>query len=91
MQTKTKIEKPRRLERGLPTTRVNVLRQQGGLRPLPEPDLLTIQQTMWKLSVGKEAIKWYVKQGILHPVRLSERRIRYSRAELERLLKEAGL
>ena len=66
MQTLVKTKnKPRR---GLPKTRVNYLRRAGGLRPLPEPDLLTIQEAMWKLNVTKETIKWYVKQNILHPV-----------------------
>lgn len=78
-------------ERGLPKQRVDSLRRLGGLRSLPEPDLLTIPQTMWKLNVAKETLKWYVKQGILRPVRLSARRVRFSRIELERLVKEAGL
>ena len=59
---------------------------------LPEPDLLTIQEVHVEvLNVTKETIKWYVKHEILHPVRLSARRIRFSRAELEHLVKEAGL
>ena len=77
------------LERGLPIPRVRALRRLGGLVPLPEPELLSMTETMWKLNICKATLKWYVKQGILHPVRLSARHLRYKRAELEQLLAEA--
>lgn len=49
-------------------------------------DLITTKQTAGVLEVHPETVKRYAKQGLLHPIRFSKRRMRFDRAEVLQFL-----
>jgi hypothetical protein len=65
-----------------PTRREAILRAaRGESRPLPG----TIREAAAILNSCPRTIERYVRRGLLHPIRISARRIRYDLREVERL------
>ncbi len=50
------------------------------------PALLTIEQVAVRLQVSSKSVRRYIKEGRLQVIRLSERKLRISEADLEKFI-----
>jgi predicted DNA-binding transcriptional regulator AlpA len=60
------------------------------IEPNSSPEFLSRRQIATLLGVSTETIKRRDKSGLLKSVRLNSRLIRYPRAEVDRMIKEAS-
>jgi len=66
---------PEQLERALHALELKV----------PHRDMITAKQAAPILQVCPETVKRYGRKGILHPVKITQRKMRFDRAEVEQL------
>ena len=66
---------PEQLERALHALEIKV----------PHRDMITAKQAAPILQVCVETVKRYGRRGILHPVKITARKMRFDRAEVEQL------
>ena len=50
------------------------------------PPLLTIEQVAVRLQVSSKSVRRYIEEGRLQVIRLSERKLRISEADLEKFI-----
>ena len=50
------------------------------------PPLLTIEQVAVRLQVSSKSVRRYIEEGRLQVIRLSERKLRISEADLEQFI-----
>jgi MerR HTH family regulatory protein len=91
--TKSKPKQTRapRATPGLPHQRVNALKVNGiGIKP--DPELITAEELAYRWRVTQATLKYYVRRGLLKPVKLfSRRNVRFEFSEIRRIEAEAGV
>jgi hypothetical protein len=88
---KSLIDKPKpAAKRWLPVQRANALKVHG-LGKRPEPEYISAEDLCIRWRLDRASIKYYCRKGILKPLYLTPRKMRFALAEIRRMEREAGV
>ncbi|MCE3295132.1 MAG: Prophage regulatory protein (AlpA) [Crocinitomicaceae bacterium] len=56
-------------------------------QPVKEPEFITLKQVREILKMSRNSVLQMIKNGLIHPVRLTKRTVRFVKSEIQALIK----